>query len=114
APSARASVLEVMARALEITPGVPSGAGSGDAFSLADAMREAVRLAARVVVISDFLDETDAVLALGRTFGAAGGELYAVHIVDRGELDPDPTTLLVEDPEAAAVRRPMSPTTRAT
>ena len=47
-------------------------------------------------------------------FVASGGELYALHIVDQGELNPDPDKLLVEDPEAAAVRRPMSPSTSAT
>jgi uncharacterized protein (DUF58 family) len=106
APSARRSALEEMMRALDVTPeGRPP---------IAVAMRTAARRAARVVVISDFLDETEDLLAIGRTFVASGGELYALHIVDQGELDPDPSKLLVEDPEAAAVRRPMSPRTRAT
>lgn len=104
APSARRSTLEEMMRALDVVPdGRPA---------VAPAMRQAVRRAARVVVISDFLDETDELLAIGRTFVAAGGEFYALHIVDRGELDPDPAKLLVEDPEAAAVRRPMSSSAR--
>jgi uncharacterized protein (DUF58 family) len=106
APSARRSALEEMMRALDVTPeGQPP---------IATAMRHAARRAARVVVISDFLDETEALLTIGRTFVASGGELYALHIVDQGELDPDPDKLLVEDPEAAMVRRPMSPRTRAT
>ena len=105
APSGRRSILEEKMRALEVTPmGSPP---------LAAALRQAVRRGARVVLLSDFLDETDDLLAAGRTFVAAGGELYALHIVDQGELAPDPTKLLVEDPEAVTVRRPMSPAGRA-
>jgi uncharacterized protein (DUF58 family) len=105
APSARRSVLEEMMRALDVAPvGQPA---------LVPAVTEALRRGARVVLISDFLDETEALLAAGRTFAAAGGELYALHIVDQGELNPDPKRLLVEDPEAPLMRRPMTPPTRA-
>jgi uncharacterized protein (DUF58 family) len=105
-PSARRSVLDEMMRALD---GTPAGRPQ-----LESVVGQALRRGARVVLISDFLDETEVLLAAGRTFAAAGGELYALHIVDQGELDPDPTKLLVEDPEALTVRRPMSPTARAT
>lgn len=104
APSARRSMLEEMMRALDVVP-------TGQPL-LGPAMSQALRRGARVVLISDFLDETEATLSAGRTFVASGGELYALHIVDQGELDPDPTKLLVEDPEAITVRRPMSPSSR--
>lgn len=100
APSGRRSALEGMMRALDVTPaGQPP---------LTTAVNEGFRRGARTVIISDFLDETEQLLAAGRTFVATGGELYVLHIVEQGELNPDPTKLLVEDPEAATVRRPMS------
>ncbi len=104
-PSSRRSALDEMIHALDVAPsGQPS---------LAAAMSAALRRGARLVVISDFLDETDALLAAGRTFVAGGGELYVAHIVDHEELHPDAANVLVEDPEAAGVRRPMSSATRA-
>ncbi len=106
APSGRRSALDEMMGVLDI---IPAGRPS-----LATVLSPALRRGARVVIISDFLDETAALLAAGRTFVAGGGELYALHIVDQGELEPDPTKLLVEDPEAADVRRPMSAAARAT
>src|SRR6188472_208757 len=73
APSARRSALDEMMRALAR---VPAGRSSL-AAALAHALR---RRGGRVVVISDFLDETEALLAAGRTFVASGGELYVLHI----------------------------------
>lgn len=104
-PSSRRGALDEMIRALDVPPsGQPP---------LVTAMTVALRYGARLAILSDFLDETDALLAAGRTFVASGGELYALHVVDQEELDPNPAHLLVEDPEAPAVRRPMSSATRA-
>jgi len=104
-PRTRRTVLEEMMRALVVTP-------AGDS-PLAPAAANAMRQSTRVVLVSDFLGDADALLAGGRPFVAAGGELHAVHVVDRGELEPDPTKLLLADPEQPSVRRPMSPPARA-
>src|SRR5690606_1453196 len=99
APQTRQTVLEEMMHTLET---VPSGTPP-----LAPAAREALRLGARVAVISDFLGDTEALLAEARTAAAAGREVYAIHVVDPGELDPDPKKLLVDDPEDRSFRRPL-------
>ncbi|MCR4339468.1 MAG: DUF58 domain-containing protein [Gemmatimonadaceae bacterium] len=104
-PRTRRTVLEEMMRAVEIA--------AGGSLPLAPATVDAMRRSARVVLISDFLGDADALLSAGRTFAAAGNELHAVHIVDEGELEPDPRKLLLADPEQPETRRPMSPPARA-
>lgn len=103
-PRTRRTVLEEMMHALEVAP-------SGEA-PLAPVALDAMRRCARLVIISDFLGDADALRKTASTFAAAGGELYAVHVVDAGELDPDPKRLLLADPEEPAFRRPMSPAAR--
>lgn len=105
APRTRKTVLDEMMQLLEIAP-------EGEA-PLAPTALDAMRRGARVVLITDFLGDADALLAAGKTFAAAGGELYVIHVVDRGELEPDPKKLLLSDPEHPALRRPMSPPARA-
>ncbi|HEX7120601.1 MAG TPA: DUF58 domain-containing protein [Longimicrobiales bacterium] len=97
APQTRRTVLDEMMRALEVAP--------GGTAPLAPAVRDALRLCERLVLITDFLG--DPLLALAKPFAAAGHELYAVHAVDPGELDPDPKMLLVADPEDPTLRRPL-------
>lgn len=104
-PRTRLTVVEQMMRAVAVAP--------GGTAPVAAAAEEAMRRAARVAVVSDFLDDAEAILARGRTFVAAGGELYVIHVVDRLELDPDARMRLVDDPEAPTVRRPLSPRARA-
>lgn len=104
-PQTRRTVIDEMMRALE-----PAPSGSP---AVAPVAAEALRLAARVAIISDFLGDADALLATAKTAVAEGREVYAVHVVDPGELDPDPRTLLVADPEAPMVRRPIPPRARA-
>lgn len=103
-PRTRLTVLEEMARAAGVAP-------TGSPL-LAPVATDAMRRAARVAIISDFLGDADDALAAGRSFVAAGGELYAIHVVDRFELDPDAKMALVADPELPDVRRPMSPPAR--
>lgn len=67
----------------------------------------------RWVVISDFLQDDGAELARARTATAIGGEVYAIHVVAREELDPPRRALLVSDPEAPELRRPLLRETRA-
>ncbi|MEX1051204.1 MAG: hypothetical protein WEC54_06600 [Gemmatimonadales bacterium] len=65
----------------------------------------------RVALVSDFLDD-DAVLARrAAEHIVAGGEVFAIHVVAREELDPDGTILAV-DPEHDDVRRALGPETR--
>jgi uncharacterized protein (DUF58 family) len=98
-PQTRRTVLEEMMRGLEAVP-----AGSP---ALGPAAAEALRLARRVVLITDFLGDAEALLAAAKAAMASGREVYAVHVVDPGELDPDPKKLLVTDPEAPSLRRPL-------
>jgi hypothetical protein len=105
APRTRRTVLEEMMHAVDVVP-----AGSAP---LAPGVREAMRHCARLVLITDFLGDADDQLALGRTFVASGGELHVIHVVDGGELAPDPKKLLLSDPEQPELRRPMSPPARA-
>jgi uncharacterized protein (DUF58 family) len=106
APRTRRTVLDEMMHALAVVP-------EGDA-PLAPLALDAMRRSARVALVSDFLGDEGDLRKAAATFAAAGGELYAVHIVDAGELDPDPTRLLLTDPEQPGLRRPMSPAARAT
>lgn len=105
APRTRKTVLDEMMQLLERQP-------AGEA-ALAPVASTAMRLGARVVIITDFLGDADALIAAGKSYAATGAELYAIHVVDRGELDPDPKKLLLWDPEHPELRRPMSPPARA-
>jgi uncharacterized protein (DUF58 family) len=100
APRTRRTVLEEMMHAVDVAP-----AGSE---ALAPAVSAAMRHCARLALITDFLGDADELLAAGRTFVAAGGELYVIHVVAAEELQPDPKKLLLADPEQPAFRRPMS------
>lgn len=104
-PRTRRTVLEEMMHAVDVAP---SGAQP-----LLPALREAMRRCRRLVIVTDFLGDADALLSATRAFVAAGNEVYAVHVVAQGELDPDPKKLLLADPEQPEVRRPMSPPARA-
>ena len=111
-PRTRSTVLEEMMAALDVAP--------GGSHSIAPAAVDAFRLASRVVLISDFLGDDDTggkgtppLLAQARTAAAAGREVYALHIVEQHELEPDAKQQLVADPEQPELRRPMPPPARA-
>ena len=104
APRTRRTVLDEMMTLLERAP-------EGE-VPLAPTAADAMRHGARVVLITDFLGDADALLAAGKTYAAAGNELYAIHVVDGEELEPDPKKLLLSDPERPELRRPMSPVAR--
>ena len=97
----------VVARIASLLAGVKPGSGSG-------MVRELGRRAwaARVVILSDFLDEEDALLAVVATHVARGGEVHAVRVVAREELEPPPHPFTATDPENPAVTRPFDPATR--
>jgi uncharacterized protein (DUF58 family) len=66
----------------------------------------------RIVVVTDFLGDTEQVLGTLRVAAAAGSELYAVHVVAESELNPPERTFMAADPEAPALRRAMSDESR--
>ena len=98
AAAARRGIVREIAQA--VTSLAPMGARS-----LASAVGDATRAAARVVVVSDFLGDTEPLVALMRAFSAVGGEAYAVHVVAAEELDPGAALRLVSDPEAPEHQR---------
>lgn len=69
--------------------------------------------AGRVVVVSDFLGDADALLRSAGVRLAAGYEVHAVHVVASGELEPTRANVLATDPEAPELRRPLTGTSRA-
>lgn len=103
--SRRGAVSQIVRATLETAP-------SGDS-SLAEVLSSATRSARRVVVISDFLGDAAETLAVSARFVAAGGELDAVHVVARGEIEPPAHDALVSDPERESVRRPLVASNRA-
>jgi uncharacterized protein (DUF58 family) len=94
----RGTVANVMRLLLEIAP-----AGSP---ALAPVLA-LLRSSRRIAIVSDFLGDTEAVLAQARELVAAGREVVAVHVVAREELDPTTIGTMVVDPEDAAIRRPL-------
>jgi uncharacterized protein (DUF58 family) len=102
-PRTRAGVLGEIARALDDAR--PSGG------SIADAVR-ALRGCARLVVVADFLGEEDELLRMAREHIAAGGDVHAVHVVAREELDPAHRAILATDPERPELHRALADATR--
>lgn len=103
-PGTRQSVLQEMIRA--VAGRVPSGS-----TSLAAAVSGITRSAARIVVISDFLGDTDELIAAAARCALAGCEVYALHIVANEEVNPSGSFHLVRDPEDKTVRRPLTEST---
>jgi hypothetical protein len=65
-------------------------------------------MSGRIVVISDFLGEEGDLLASVSRAVVAGKELHALHVIAPQEIDPPKETLLVSDPEAPEIRRPLT------
>lgn len=100
-PQARQGVIHEMIRAIGgIEP------GGGDPIS--PAMTAAARTSQRIVVITDLLGDADDLLANASRAVITGREVHLLHIVAAEELDPPRGTLLVADPEASDVRRPLT------
>lgn len=104
APRARRSVIAEAARLLG---GVEPSGSEPMAPSLMLARRSF-----RLAIISDFLGDADELLAVARQRLSAGGEVYAVHIVAREELDPARSSILATDPESPEIRRSLVAPTR--
>jgi uncharacterized protein (DUF58 family) len=106
APTTRRGVSAIIAAALGgIVPGITRGSGYRRALG-------AVGTRGRVVIIGDFLQGAGELLGRMRRVLGSGGEVYAVHVVAREELEPPTQTLLVSDPEDPLVRRPLLGETR--
>lgn len=102
-PRTRRGVVTECARILDAAePG-------GDA-NLAEAMRRADS-ARRVAVVSDFLGEVEPLLQAARALLGDGGEVVALHVVAREELEPASDPILATDPEHDEVRRALTPDT---
>lgn len=99
-PRTRQSVIYEMVRAVEeLRP-------TGDP-PLSPAMDAAARMSGRIVIVSDFLgDENDLLANVSRAV-VGGKEVHALHVIAPEEIDPPRETLLVSDPEAPDIRRPL-------
>jgi uncharacterized protein (DUF58 family) len=72
-----------------------------------------LRSSGRVAIVSDFLGDTDSLLAIAGPLCAQGKEVYAIHVIHATELDPPRDASLFTDPEDAHFKRPMMDQTRA-
>lgn len=100
-PRARQGVIHEIVRVVgEVEP--------GGSEPIAPALATAARASGRVVVISDFLGDATDMLANASRAVLGAREVHALHIVAGEELDPPREALLVSDPEATDVRRPLT------
>ena len=104
-PRTRRGIVGEIARALDAA--VPEGSAA-----IASAVVR-TRARMRIVVISDFLGDADAIRRRAGEIAAAGGEVHAVHVVAEEELNPPARSMLVIDPEDATVARPFIADARA-
>ncbi|MEP7066168.1 MAG: DUF58 domain-containing protein [Gemmatimonadota bacterium] len=101
----RRGVIGEAARLLEtVTP--------GGRASLVPALA-IVRPTQRIVLISDFLGDDDALLRAARERITAGADVLAIHIVAREELEPSSASIIAVDPEHAELKRSLVDETRA-
>ncbi|MEX2154394.1 MAG: DUF58 domain-containing protein [Gemmatimonadaceae bacterium] len=66
----------------------------------------------RLVVITDFLGDSERALPALRVAAASGSEVVAVHVAADAELNPPARTFMAADPERPTFQRAMSATTR--
>ena len=97
APRARRGTLGEMASTLQAVE--PSN-GAPLAPLLSDA-----RPGVRIVVVSDFLGDEEQTRMAASALLAANGDVHAVHVVAREELDPPMQTVRATDPEDASITR---------
>ena len=67
-----------------------------------------VRRASRLVLITDFLGDADALLRAARELVVAGTDVHAVHVVAAEEAEPTAAAILATDPEAPELQRPLA------
>lgn len=105
-PRRRRDVLDDVATLFE-------GTTAAGTVSVAGAVTR-VATAPRLVVISDFLEESEDTLPALRVAAAAGSEIVAIHVAAEPELVPDERSFLAADPERVRLQRTLSATNRAT
>jgi len=104
-PRTRQSVINEMVRAIsETNP-------SGD-HPITPAIDAAARMSGRIVLITDFLGDSEDLLASASRAVVAGKEIHALHVLAPEEIDPPRETVLVSDPERTDIRRPLTPEAR--
>lgn len=103
-PGTRQSVLQEMIRA--VSSREPAGSAS-----LAGALSGLTKSAGRIVIISDFLGDTDDLVAAAGRCALMGAEVHALHIVAADEIRPSRSFQLVRDPEDESLRRPLTEST---
>ncbi len=104
-PRSRQGTIGEIARAVdEISPAGSTG--------LAGAL-DLVRPGWRVVIISDFLGDEDALLAAAAARSVAGAEVFALHVVADEETDPPGSVRLATDPEQPGLQRVLHEEVRA-
>ena len=106
-PRSRRGVVHEIARALDdVTPG---------GVAVLAPLVTRLPSGARVVIVSDFLDDdADALRQAAAAHAARGGDVHALHIVAPEELAPPRDLALAVDPEDGRVRRPFDAAARAT
>jgi len=100
-PRARQGVIHEMIRAIADTP-------PGGSEPVSPALTAAVRSSGRVVLVTDFLGDADDLLTTASRAVVGAREVHAVHVIAQEEMDPPHETILVTDPEAPDVRRPLT------
>ena len=66
----------------------------------------------RIVLLSDFLADDDALLRTARERITAGADVLAIHIVAREELEPARGSIIAQDPEQQELKRSLVDDTR--
>jgi uncharacterized protein (DUF58 family) len=100
APRMRSSVTHEIIRAVSQTE--PAGSAP-----LSAAVSLAAQTGGRLVIVTDFLGDAEELLSVAGRWVVAGREVHAIHIVAREEVDPSHESVMVTDPEADDIRRPM-------
>ncbi len=103
-PRTRRGVIGEAARLFETI--APAGGAS------LEPMLSLVRPTQRIVLISDFLADDEALLRVARERITAGADVLAIHIVAREELEPERAAMITRDPEAPDVKRSLVDETR--
>jgi uncharacterized protein (DUF58 family) len=104
APRTRRGVVAEAARLL-------AGIAPAGSAPLAPAFTH-VRPGFRIALISDFLGDADDLMRASHERIVGGGEVDAVHVVAREELDPPGAEAMATDPEAPEIKRALVETTR--
>jgi len=71
-----------------------------------------VRPGFRIALVSDFLGDADELIRASHERIVGGGEVDAIHVVAREELDPPPAAAMATDPERPEIKRALVESTR--